>query len=424
MVFICFLTCVSDKYLIFPSSSVSSISSESESPLPRRVEAALAEAHLPYDPLYSPESAHDSDSPLAEVLNHGDPELGELTPELPHADAESEMDMIIDALACFSGSECADEDEAESQPSRKCPQRRHLKQYKVAEKCRARGAFSGGRPLEKGAAQSAGRGHVGGGKARRVEVGDAAEPDEDPVPLPDGVLAIADFGRRQIRPFAEAANYGPTAHRNRRHRKHRARETRSARALVPVTLLSMGARCLILLFESLGFLPPRPCCTKCYRVPGDHDMRIKSRTELFDGPGGFQIPHLVEHGYWRCPARCSWSPAVFTGSELLVPGYSLNQNAMILYRWCKMQQPSCDEVAEDALVDTGQLERHLASIRDLVCEVQREDNLDTRFVFDFIRFYFAMAVALCCPGDHGAMCRHGVFMCDILASQFYSRLHP
>lgn len=363
------------------------MSSGSSLTLPRMVEAALAEAELPFEELlYSPGDFNGEPQPIEES---SDRELGGLLPELPDPSADAEAAMIDAALACLSESGSAAEDDGavELQPSRSCPQRRHLRQYKVAEKCRARGAASGSRALEQSALQRAGQGHVGGGKARRVEVGDAAEPDEDAVPLPEGEIAIADFGPRQIRPFADATNYGPRAHKDRRHRRHRARETRSARSLVPVTLLSMGGRILVLLFEQLGFLPTRPSCTVCDGVSGELTVRIKSRTEWFDGPGGMRIPHLVEHGYWQCPGRCNWSPSVLTGSELLVPGYSLNQNAMMLYRWCKMQQPSCDDVAEDALLNSGQLERHLAAIRDLLCEVQEEDNLDIRVVlgFDSIR---------------------------------------
>ena len=325
----------------------------SDSPvLPRAVEAALACANAP-SPMYSPTSSSED----LEPSDHG-------------------IDAVLDAVLLSEDDDGIDD--GEWQPRRACPPRRRLVQHAVAEKCRARGAMSGRRPLEQGSAQKAGTGHIGGSKARRVQVGDAAESAAEDQAL--GALADdeQDLGERQLRPYAEAARYGPEAHRNRRHRLHRGRHARSTRALCPVTLLSMSACLLVLVLEKLGFLPPRPSCSKCGRVPADQNIRVKLRTEFLPGPGEMQIPHHVEHAYWQCPGRCSWSPSVLSGAEILVPGYSLKQNACLMYNWCRMQQPSCDDLAEFCLVDNGQLEQHIASIRDIVCEVQEEDNLATQ----------------------------------------------
>ena len=125
--------------------------------------------------------------------------------------------------------------------------------------------------------------------------------------------------------------------------------------MCPQLLLTMAARTLTLLLEELGFLAPRLACRVCGTLPGNDNIRVKVRIEEWTGPGGHIIQHPVEHAAWQCPRGCSWEPSVMNGQTVLVSGYSLRQNASLLYHWARMQEMSVDELAETILVDHGKL---------------------------------------------------------------------
>jgi hypothetical protein len=194
-------------------STSSACSSSSSSPLPPAVELAVAFASEPllsHSPVYTPTS------PAEDALT-----------ELPQFSCEETPDEQV-------SSEEIPEDVQE--PRR--PARRSLLQHAVSEKCRARGAATGRRTME----PPAGQGHVGGGKRRRVAVGNDAEEDEEVVanepcsseddkPLAD-LRALHPHGRRQIRPYSGCVSYGPLWRRSaRRRRVHLGRQPRKRRLM-------------------------------------------------------------------------------------------------------------------------------------------------------------------------------------------------
>ena len=360
--------------------SDSSLSSTESADVPTSVLGAVAFAELCAPGVY-------------EGAVHGDraQEYSPTSPAPEEFSAEGECaheheDALLPADAEQPAS--VDKEDAEAVPPR-IPLRRHLLQHSPAEKCRARGAASGRRPLP-----PAGRGHVGGGKKRRLEVGDAAEDDnedgeaadippisssEDDKPMSD-LRALHPFGRRQLRPVRDCVAYGrrdgfgmPLQKRTRR--VHLGRQPRNRRVCCPQVLLTISAKALIIIFETLGFIPSRPPCGKCGLLvePRETNIRIRTRTNTFQGPGDFGVSVSFERAAWMCQKGCSWEPSVLNGS-LLVPGYSLRQNAQMLWHWARMQEGGLEELAEIMFVDHPKLLDNVKTLRKAIAEYQEEEN--------------------------------------------------
>ena len=184
----------------------------------------------------------------------------------------------------------------------------------------------------------------------------------------EGVPWQAQPAQRTVRPFSGTVRY--TGNRKKAE-PALARRPLGKRLLNPHVLYQLSMLTLVKLLEAVGLFGPRGCCSNCGASPGDEQFREQQRVRTFRGPGGLDLQ--VNHPYlsWRCSGGCSTEAPVLRSCEVANVGWSLQQNAMLLWGWCKQQEPSGDDLALAGFVDAVTVPtKWQAPLRSLVAEEQ------------------------------------------------------
>ena len=167
----------------------------------------------------------------------------------------------------------------------------------------------------------------GGGKTRRLPVGEAGEEDgkaddnrdthpdaeiaaelvahldqHDDESIPPELLEMVRQVRerlrlrRQIRPYADLVPYGGLGHQKRTRNPHIGRTGLKGRVVVTETMYTMPAKTLALICEGAGIVHKRPRCATCEQELQDTDLRIRVTLgqKTFTGPGGHEFQHKRE----------------------------------------------------------------------------------------------------------------------------------
>jgi hypothetical protein len=167
----------------------------------------------------------------------------------------------------------------------------------------------------------------GGGKTRRLPVGEAGEEDEkaednkdthpdaqidaqliphldeqdDDLIPPDLLEMVRQIRerlrlRRQLRPYAELVPYGGVGCQKRTRNPHIGRAGLKRRVVCAETMYTMPAKTLALICEGAGIVHKRPKCATCEEELQDTDLRIRATLghKTFTGPGGHEFHHKRE----------------------------------------------------------------------------------------------------------------------------------
>ena len=166
--------------------------------------------------------------------------------------------------------------------------------------------------------------------------------------------------RRQLRPYRELMAYrGPTQH-TRKRRRGLGCASLGNRSLNLLTITQVEAEMLVDIFEELGILLPKPPCGKCVDGAGEVVARVKTSFSKasFELALGIYSRVKRDRASWRC-STCNWERSVGSNTDSVAdvwaPKYTVRQNALLFYQWCRPGEPTTESLARDAMVDSKRL---------------------------------------------------------------------